>query len=516
MCLAISSQRLPPMRLTGWMDDWVPFVAAGSGVAGLTLAYARCVPMANATTVALSYVLVVLFVAAWSRLWIAIAASVAAMVALNYFFLPPVHSLAIADPQNLVAWVAFLGVSLMASRLSSVARERHRQAVDRSDQLSQLFDLSRDVLLTTDGPDALPMLAAHIARRFRLDYVAIWLPTETDFMRYEAGRLNPDLEVDTADLLRALDAAERGLRVDMGGLDAAEIGEAAATLRLAPLRLGARAIGLLGVAGRRVEPHTLDTLGSLVAIAVERGHFLEERRHAEVTQRIAEFKSALLASVAHDLRTPLTALRVAADNLCASWLDESQRQEQADIVISEAEHLAQLFQNILEMARIDAGVVASEGRWVHPAEIAEAARSQVKGALREHRIEVAGVDDRLVHLDPRLTSTALAHLLENAARYSEPQSTIRVGYQLTDEGLLMTVQDEGMGIDPQEAPHLFERFYRGKDADAVPGTGMGLAITKGLLAAERGRVWVENRVSGGAQFSILVPAESRLAGAVLD
>src|SRR5262249_54064126 len=123
-------------------------------------------------------------------------------------------------------------------------------------------------------------------------------------------------------------------------------------VRLMPLRLGTRAIGVLAVAGRPIEAGTLDTLGSVVAIPIERIHFLEERRQAELTQRGAEFKSALLSSLAHDLRTPLTAIRVAANNLHTSWLSEVQRDEQADIVLTEVGRLTRLFENILEMTRI--------------------------------------------------------------------------------------------------------------------------------------------------------------------
>ena len=189
-------------------------------------------------------------------------------------------------------------------------------------------------------------------------------------------------------------------------------------VRLVPLRFGARAIGLLAAAGRPVEPGTLDALAGVVAIAVERAQFLEERKAAELARQSEELKSALLASLGHDLKTPLTAIRVAASNLKASWLRDADRQEQSDVILAEVERLSRLFQNILEMARIDAGAVAADVRWVHPAEIFEAARDQVEHALRQHRVDVQSDSDDLVRLDPRLTASALAHLLENAAQYT--------------------------------------------------------------------------------------------------
>jgi K+-sensing histidine kinase KdpD len=349
--------------------DSLPLLLGSGAIAGATAIFFRWFPGANTATIALSYLLVVLFVAASAPLWVALSVSAAAVLAFNLFFLPPVGTLAIADPRHSVAWLAFLVASVVASHLSAAERHRHREAV----------------------------------------------------------------------------------------------------------------------------------------------RVLEERQRAELSERTAELKSALLASVAHDLRTPLTAIRVAASNLQGAWLDERDRSEQAGVVLTEVDRLTRLVQNVLEMARIDAGTVAAESRWVHPAEITEAALDQAERALREHRVAlVDGSDDQLVNVDPRLTSAALAHVLENAAQYSRPGSMITVRHGLTAEGLLIAVEDEGGGIDPADAPHLFERFYRGGRAahHHASGTGMGLAITRGLLAAEQGRVWAEN-AAAGARFSILVPVASR-------
>jgi two-component system sensor histidine kinase KdpD len=144
-------------------------------------------------------------------------------------------------------------------------------------------------------------------------------------------------------------------------------------------------------------------------------------------------------------------------------------------------------------------------------EIVEAARNQIAPMPGTHPIQVIGQsEDRVVHLDPRLTSAALARLLENAAQYSPPGSSIAVTHEVTNEGLLVTVDDQGRGIADAERERLFEPFYRGEQGpQRTTGTGMGLAIARGLLAAEHGRIWAENRREGGARFSILVPAPSR-------
>lgn len=163
------------------------------------------------------------------------------------------------------------------------------------------------------------------------------------------------------------------------------------------------------------------------------------------------------------------------------------------------------------MARIDAGAVATDSRWTHPSEIVAAARDQVDHALRGHTVEVVIEPDVPVRLDPRLTATALAHLLENAAQYSPAGSTIHISAGVGD-GLVIQVRDQGSGVAPGDLPRLFERFYRGAAAKTrTSGTGMGLWIVRGLLAVEGGRVWAENSPDGGAQFTIVVPAAVKAA-----
>jgi K+-sensing histidine kinase KdpD len=206
----------------------------------------------------------------------------------------------------------------------------------------------------------------------------------------------------------------------------------------------------------------------------------------------------------------LTAIRVAATNLQASWLTEPQRREQSDLVLSEVERLTRLFQNILDMARIDAGAVGTDLQWVHPSEIVQAARDLVVHTLAGRIVDTQGTGDHLVKVDPRLTASALAQLLDNAAKYSPAGSPILVSAATGSDGLTITVQDHGPGIAPADLPHLFDRFYRGHQAlPRVSGTGMGLSIARGVLAVQHGRIWAANRPEGGAQFVIQVPAAVR-------
>jgi K+-sensing histidine kinase KdpD len=344
--------------------------AALVSIALITWIYTSWLHVTNTTTVALTFLLVVLVTAATSRLRDAVIVSIAAMLSFNFFFLPPVGTLTIAEPQNWVALFVFLAVSLVASNLSAAARDRE-------------------------------------------------------------------------------------------------------------------------------------------VLALERLQLLEERKGAELARKSEQMKSALLASLAHDLRTPLTAIRVAATNLQASWLSEAERRDQSDVVLTEVAHLTRLFQNILDMARIDAGAVESTRQWVHPLEVIEAARDQVRTSLREHSLQIlSGGEDVLVSLDPRLTAAALSQLLENAAQYSPQGSSIDVTAVCTEKELLIHVRDRGPGISKDELPRLFDRFYRGTSGGRrSTGTGMGLSIARGLLAAQGGHVIAGNAAGGGAVFTLSVPIE---------
>jgi two-component system sensor histidine kinase KdpD len=368
--------------------------------------------------------------------------------------------------------------------------------------------------MMTEGQQAILALPRSVSRRFDLEFVAVALPRD-GWRLHEGGPLSLDLDRD--ELSRAFDAAGATLEFDAQArtytghrtllVDGRDV-------RLVPLRAGTMPIGLLATAGRPVEPGTLEALAGVVAIAIQRADLLEERKAAELSRKSDELKSALLASLAHDLRTPLTAMRVAASNLQSASLGDDDRRNQSDVILTEVERLTRLFQNILEMARIDAGALATETRWVHPSEIIAAAREHVDQTTRHHTINVDIDPDIPVELDPRPVATAIAHVLENAAQYTPKGSHIRVNVSVSEEGMKIQVRDHGPGVAAADLPRLFERFYRGEAAKPrSSGTGMGLSIARGLLASVGGRIWADNHPEGGAIFTIVVPAGTRGAPA---
>jgi two-component system, OmpR family, sensor histidine kinase KdpD len=481
-------------------------------MAALVVLFKGPLGITTPTTAALGLLLVVLGAATLSTLWVAIVSSVVAVLAFNFFFLPPVGTFTIADPQNWIALFAFLAVAVIASQLSAAAKDRAREAVARRQEVSRLFDLSRDILLTTESDGALPVLAQHVARRFELETVAICVPADTGWALYQGGERGVEPTTDQLDeaMARLRGTLEFDARRRMyGGQTEVSLADGQAA-RLVPLRLGTRPIGLLATDGASLDPGVLDALGGVVAIAIERAHFLTEREAADALKQRAELAGALLASLSHDLRTPLTAIRVAVGNLSEPALVAEERHSQSRLALQEIDRLNRLFQDILDMARIDAAAITPERQWVTPADVIDAAIQYAGTVVSNRTLQIEADADTEVQIDPRLTSGALAHLLENAAHYSPPETPIEIKGWIAGDGIQLMVRDHGTGLDPAELDHLFERFFRGDGARRHTfGTGMGLAITRGLLAAEGGRVWGENAAGGGARFTIAVPSRSR-------
>ena len=481
----------------------------GVGAIAAVAAALRALPDVSPTTAALALLLVVLGAATLARLRVAIFVSLLAMLTLNFFFLPPVGTFTIADPQNWIALFAFLVVAVIASNLSAAAQDRARDAIERRNEVTRLFDLTRDVLLTTETAGAIDILARHVARRFELNSIAICLPDDRGWRVYQGG--TEELVIGDAVLNSAFAKARGTLEFDArrrayGGH--VSVGERQEIV-VVPLRQGTRAVGLLAAAAPALDIGALDAVAGVVAIAIERAAFLADRDAAALVRQKADLAATLLASLSHDLRTPLTAIRVAVENLRGD-LPAHERQAQTAAAMSELERLTRLFQDILDMARIDADAITIEKQWVTAADVVDAALAHVRHAVSGHALRIEADGDREVELDPRLTSVALSHVIENAAQYSPSDKPIAVHAEVGDAGLQVKVSDQGPGLDSSELEHLFERFYRGVSArQSTFGTGMGLSITRGLLAAAGGRIWAENLPTGGAQFSLIVPGAVR-------
>lgn len=236
-----------------------------------------------------------------------------------------------------------------------------------------------------------------------------------------------------------------------------------------------------------------------------------QRDDADLALRAAEAKSALVASLSHDLKTPLTALTVAADNLGEATLTHADRAEQLQVMHGELRRLKRLFGNIVDLASVELDAMRAEREWVQVSDLIEAARQQVAAALAGHTLDVRDeTESHLVQLDPRITSAALAHVLENAATYAPKGTSISLAARLVGERLVLETTDHGPGLAPLEIDRIFDRGYRGaRTGTSTFGTGMGLTIARGLLALEGGRIGAANHADGGAVFTIDAPVAVR-------
>ena len=312
-----------------------------------------------------------------------------AMVVFNFFLLPPFYTLTIADPQNWVALFVFIVVAVIASQLSAAVRQRASEAESRKQEVTRLFDLSRDILLTTESERAIADVARYVARRFELESIAICLPTGAGWDLHQGAERSVEPTPDQLDHAFArlrgpleYDARQRAY----GGHHVVRDHGTDATL--IPLRLGTKPVGILATQSAHLDLGALDALGGVVAIAIERAHFLAERKKAETLSQRADLASALLASFSHDLRTPVTSVRVAVTNLQDVTLSPEERQAQEQLALQELDRLTRLFQDILDMARIDAAAVNPDRRWVSLADVVDAAVSHVAPAVADHALQI--------------------------------------------------------------------------------------------------------------------------------
>ena len=276
---------------------------------------------------------------------------------------------------------------------------------------------------------------------------------------------------------------------------------------------GTHISGILACFADTVEPATIETLAGLVALALERVRFLKQLSEAETVKQSDQLKSAILASVSHDLRTPLTSILAAVDNLLSTDVEwnEATRFEFYTIIKEEVDRLSRVVQNLLEMARIDSGECRPVKEWGAVSDLVADVLNRCGEVLARHQVRL-DIQDALplVRWDERLMSQVLSNLLENAGKYSPPGTEIALGIRLKDQELQISVQDQGPGIPAGELPRVFDRFFRGRATGKDrSGTGMGLSIARGFLEAHGGSLRVESSAGQGAVFTMIVPVETR-------
>lgn len=459
-------------------------------IAGIAFLYRQVIP-ANQTTVALSFLLAILAVSAVWGMAVSVFMSVVAVLTFNYFFLPPVGTFTIADPQNWVALAAFLFTSIMGSQLSARIRKEADAAHSRRREIERLYKFSQKLLGEGNVIQLMNAIPNYIVESFEAGASELFLPQKDKFYRSGFGASHLDEEKMKTAFLR----------------DEMTI-EAQQSLYFIPVRLGVRAIGSLGISGARLSRQTLDAVGSLVAIAIERARAVEQLGQTEAERQGERLKSALLDSVTHDFRTPLTSMKAAVTSLLTSGkTDAAQRQELLSIINEECDRLNHLVEEAAEMARLEAGEIELHFVPMPVEEIVQEALAQMKSSLAGRTVDVkVSADLPRVQADLERTKDVLVNLIDNANLYSGKEEPITVSAESTGEYVTISVADRGPGIEDFEQGMIFDKFYRGKDQRyLVRGTGMGLPIAKAIVAAHRGTISVTSQLRHGSVFSFTLP-----------
>jgi two-component system sensor histidine kinase KdpD len=462
-------------------------------IASITFLY-RQVLHVNQTTVALSFLLAILAVSAVWGMVVSVFMSLAAMLVFNYLFLPPVGKLTVADPQNWVALFAFLVTSIVGSQLSSRIRKEADEAHQRRREMERLYRFSRKLLGEGNVIQLMNAIPDYIVESFEAGAAALFLPQKDKFYRSGYGAAHLDEEK----LKAAFAHDEVTVNAEQGAY-------------FLPIRMGVRPIASLGISGPQLSRQSVDAVSTLVAIAIERARAVEQLSQTEAERQGERLKSALIDSITHDFRTPLTSMKAAVTSLLGSrgGSDEVQRQELLTIVDEECDRLNRLVEEASEMAKLEAGEIALDLEPLRIEEIVEASLAHCRTALgpRPVHVQIAPGLPR-VRADLERAKEAMVQLIDNANLYSPRDLPITITAELTGDCITTSVADRGPGIDDFDQTMIFEKFYRGKDQRyLVRGTGMGLPIAKAIIAAQKGTVSVTSQLGHGSVFSYTLPVD---------
>lgn len=463
------------------------------GIVAVIVAFYHKVLAVNATTVALTLLLAILAVSTLWGMAVSIPMSLAAMIAFNYYFLPPIGTLTVADPQNWVALVTFLAVAVIGSHLATRARQQSEEASARQRDIEKLYAFSRDLLESGNVMELLNRIPAQIVKTFEIGAAALFLADKQKV--YRSGPVVPRLDTDS---LKSVMAREEPV-IDTPN-----------SLCFVPVRLGVRAIGSLGISGRALSLQTLEAIATLVAIAMAHARAVEQLGQTEAARQGEQLRTALLDAVTHALRTPLTSIKASVTNLLSNrGLVDEQKHELLTIINEETDRLNRLVGEAGEMARLDAGEVELELR-PHPIEeLITAALEHCKSSLGHRTVNVQ-VAPALppVRADLTRAREVLVHLIENANQYSSAGQPITITAEANGDTVVTSVADRGDGIDDLEQALIFEKFYRGKNQRySVEGTGMGLPIAKAIVEAHGGSINLMSQRGHGSVFSFTLPVD---------
>lgn len=473
----------------------VRWIVSSAALAGIVLVYSRWLHV-NQTTVALTLLLLILVLAANFSLRYALAVSIAATVAYNVFFLPPLGKIVIADSENWLALLVFLATAVIGSRLSQRARDEADQANARQREVELSFQLGRELLQLDDVANLVSSLPMLIARVTRANSVVLYL-LDGDRLFQHGLRTPSGFEVPHL----------RQLTLSMSGVDISEQGEARV-----PLKVGVMPRGLVSIQGVTLSRESLETIGGLASISLDRAQALENVAKGEANRQSERLRTLIIDSITHELRTPLTSIKGAASALLASpEIQAETRLELLQIINEESDRLNFLVSQATEMAQLDAQQVHMTFQTVTVEQMLTAATATCLVDATKHPLTLSPLPDLpKVSADPEFVHKVLCNLLENAEKYSSDGSPIFLSARLAGQFVEISIADRGTGIDSSELSLIFDRFYRGRSQGSrIAGTGMGLAISKAIVSAHGGSLSVTSQLGQGSVFTFTLPIQGK-------
>ena len=489
---------------------WPRYAWSVAATLAATLLGMAMIPVFELANIVMVYLLGVAIVAVRLGRGPAILASVLGVCAFDFFFVPPQLTFAISDVQYLLTFAIMLIVALLISNLTASVRLQANIAGHRERRTAMLYAMSRE-LAATRGQEAMARVAVrHVGEVFE-SQVVVLLPDADGRIRYPRGE-------STSGSLRGADLGVAQWVQDHGrpaglGTDTLPGTE---SLYL-PLQGSQAMLGVLSVLPanpRRVllpeQFHLLETFAGQLALALERSRLAEQAQQAGIAAETEGLRNALLASISHDLRTPLAVIAGASSSLAEKGdrMSAEERRALARSIYEQSREMSKLVINVLEMTRLEVGGIALDRDWHAIGEIAGSVLHRMRERLARHVVQIELPSEvPLVRVDATLVEQVFVNLLENAAKFTPPGTTVTLRAAVRDGELEVSVEDTGPGLPPGDPDRLFAKFHRGRTEDAIGGAGLGLAICRAIVHLHGGRIWAERRPESGAAFRFTLPVE---------
>lgn len=464
-------------------------IGIAAGLSITWLAYRFHFNLASATSIHL------LLVTAIALRWGFLEASIVSLVSvacLDYFFTQPLFQFYMTDSHDWVALVTFESVALLVSRLSNQVSRHAREAETHRLQLQKLYELSQNVLLLEQQKPVDQQLADLIQATLQAKGVALW--NAYDLHLSTSGTC----EV-TDDEVRSTYFTERN-----------EDDSLTATSRRV-LRSGTRAIGSLVIYGHSLDDASINATVSLTAVAIERARSFSAESSAEAARQSEQLRSAVLDGLAHAFKTPLTTIRSSSSGLLEMDTLSGAEKRLVALIDQHADHLNDLTTRLLRTARIDNADLKLKREQIDLAQLIQSSVEASAQDLGTHPVHLqAKMQHRMIWADRHLLEMALFQLLDNAAKYGSPDSSIMIDVQEEQAETLISITNEGSFIPADEKEKIFKRFYRSPGSDRkASGTGIGLSVVKRITEAHQGRAWVNSGEHTGTTFFISLPRTSK-------